>query len=91
MKKRHISRKSHLNGIRQNDIIIEWEYLRKKRDRELSKTDFWALKDMTMNQSKKDYRQFLRDLPQNFFDESDETSQGANAAADAWNEYDMPE
>jgi len=38
-----------------------------------------------------DYRQFLRDLPQTYFDESDEISQGANAAADAWNEYEIPE
>jgi len=39
----------------------------------------------------KNYRQFLRDLPQTYFDESDEISQGANAAADAWNEYEIPE
>ena len=70
---------------------IHWPILRKARDEELTNTDWRAVKDRTMSQEWIDYRQFLRDLPQNYFDESDEVSQGANAAADAWNEYPKPE
>jgi hypothetical protein len=70
---------------------IDWVTIRKVRDYELKKTDWRAVKDRTMSQAWKDYRQFLRDLPQNFFDESDEPSQGANAAADAWELFEKPE
>lgn len=62
---------------------ITWGILRQARDEELTRTDFWALKDLIMSQEKKDYRIFLRDLPQNF--------ETANDAADAWAAYDMPE
>lgn len=49
------------------------------------------MSDQSPSQEWVDYRQFLRDLPQNHFDVSDEISQGANAAADAWNDYTKPE
>lgn len=62
---------------------ITWELLRSERDNELSRTDWWGLKDLSMSQAKKDYRKFLRDLPQNF--------ESANDAADAWAEYERPE
>ena len=42
----------------------------------LKETDWWAVKDLTMSQAKKDYRQALRDLPQNY--------ESANDAADNW-------
>ena len=45
---------------------ITWEEIRRARDRELDETDWWAVKDLTMSQARKDYRQFLRDLPQNY-------------------------
>ena len=37
--------------------------LREERDRKLAETDWWAGKDVTMSQARKDYRQELRDLP----------------------------
>lgn len=61
---------------------VDWERIRKQRDAELNSTDWWALKDLTMSQAKKDYRTFLRDLPQNY--------ESANDAADAWAAYDIP-
>jgi len=64
-------------------LEVTWDFVRSKRDEELSRTDFWALKDLTMSQEKKDYRIFLRDLPQNF--------ETANDAADAWAAYAVPE
>jgi|TARA_R100000149_G_scaffold61713_1_gene31218 hypothetical protein len=62
---------------------VTWETLRISRDQELKNTDWWALKDLTMSQAKKDYRAFLRDMPQNY--------ETANDAADAWAEYEKPE
>ena len=65
-----------------NEIIksgkkdLTWDIVRMHRDAELARTDFWALKDLTMSQDKKDYRQALRDLPQDF--------ETANDAADNW-------
>ena len=74
----------------ENGILIEtsygdvsWESVRLMRDNELKNTDWWAMKDLTMSQAKKDYRKFLRDLPQNY------TS--ANDAMDAWFNYEKPE
>ena len=54
----------------------DWEEVRTERDRELADTDWRAVKDRTMSQAWKDYRQALRDLPQ------DHAS--ANDAADNW-------
>lgn len=79
-------RRITLNGseiIEESFRNITWNEVKIKRNQELVRTDFWALKDLTMSQTKKDYRQFLRDLPQNFTE--------ANDAADAWNEYEIPE
>ena len=70
---------------------VTWDEVRRNRSRELSETDWRFMSDQTPSQEWIDYRQFLRDLPQNYYDESDEVSQGANAAADAWNEYPKPE
>lgn len=44
---------------------FEWEKgneIRNERDRLLSQTDWWAVKDRTMSQAQKDYRQALRDI-----------------------------
>ena len=43
---------------------VSWEEVRKMRDWHLKETDWWAVKDLTMSQAKKDFRQALRDLPQ---------------------------
>lgn len=64
-------------------IDTDWRAVREQRDYLLSVTDWWALKDLTMSQEKKDYRKFLRDLPQDY--------ENANDAADALNERQKPE
>ncbi len=54
-----------------NDKIAElraaepMRLLRKERNRRIAETDWWAGKDVTMSQARKDYRQALRDLPIN--------------------------
>jgi len=55
---------------------VTWKEVRETRDYYLKQTDWRALKDRTMSQAWKDYRQALRDLPQNHTE--------ANDAADAW-------
>ena len=62
--------------IEQGMNDVSWEIVRAERDRELADTAWRAVKDRTMSQAWKDYRQALRDLPQ----EHDE----ANDAADNW-------
>ena len=62
---------------------ITWQYVRMYRDQELKNTDFWALKDLTMSQAKKDYRVFLRNLPQNYAEPEE--------AWAAWIAYEQPE
>ncbi len=69
--------------VEQTLVDYSWDFVKAERSRELSSTDWRALKDRTMPQVWKDYRQFLRDLPQNFTD--------ANDACDAWRAYDIPE
>ena len=77
--------------ITEETFSVKWSSLRRERDVELHKSDWRFMSDQTPSQEWIDYRQFLRDLPQNYYDESDEVTQGANAAADAWNEYPKPE
>jgi len=54
---------------------ITWVQVRAARNRALADSDWRAVKDRTMSQAWKDYRQALRDL--GGFD-------SANDAADAW-------
>ena len=56
----------------------EWDEVRTERDKDLANTDWRAVKDRTMSQAWKDYRQALRDLPQNH--------ETANDAVDHWPE-----
>jgi len=62
---------------------FDWEQVKNKRDRELERTDWWALADVTLSTERRDYRQFLRDLPSSY--------SSANDAADAWAAYNIPE
>ena len=55
---------------------ISWVQVRAARNRALADSDWRAVKDRTMSQAWKDYRQALRDLPQE--------NATANDAADAW-------
>ena len=63
---------------------VSWEMLRKIRDDELKNSDWRFMSDQSPSDEWIAYRVFLRDLPQNFPD-------SANDAADAWNEYEIPE
>ena len=69
---------------------VFWEDVRLARNKELEQSDWRFVSDRTPSQEWIDYRQFLRDLPQTYFDESDEITQGANAACDAWSSYPYP-
>ena len=55
---------------------VSWEDVRSTRDQALADSDWRAVKDRTMSQAWKDYRQALRDLPQDY--------ESANDAADNW-------
>jgi len=57
---------------------VTWDEVRDSRDRDLERCDWRALKDVTLPNAWKEYRQALRDLPQDH-DES-------NDAADNWPE-----
>jgi len=62
---------------------VSWEQVRAERDKALEDSDWRALKDVVLSNPWKDFRTFLRNLPQNF--------DSANDAADAWAAYDIPE
>tara|TARA_S200002703_G_scaffold133802_1_gene122056 strand:+ start:567 stop:818 length:252 start_codon:yes stop_codon:yes gene_type:complete len=62
---------------------VSWDEIRMIREEHLKVSDWRFMSDRTPSQEWVDYRQFLRDLPQNFTD--------PNEAADAWNEYPIPE
>jgi len=55
---------------------VEWDEVRRLRDLDLERCDWRALKDVTLSTAWRDYRQSLRDLPQDHAD--------ANSACDAW-------
>ena len=57
---------------------ISWVQVRVARDRALADSDWRALKDVVLSTPWKEYRQALRDLPQNHAD--------ANSACDAFPE-----
>ena len=62
--------------IEEGEYDVSWQALREKRDQALAASDWRALKDVTLPNPWKDYRQALRDLPQNH--------EESNDAADAW-------
>tara|TARA_R110000851_G_scaffold219557_1_gene372303 strand:- start:18 stop:269 length:252 start_codon:yes stop_codon:yes gene_type:complete len=61
---------------------VTWDELRISRNKELNNSDWRFMSDQTPSQEWVDYRTFLRDLPQNY--------DSANDAADAWNEFTIP-
>lgn len=71
------------NIVEEITLNISWETIKLERKQELNNSDWRFMSDQTPSQEWIDYRQFLRDLPQNFTD--------SNEAADAWNEYPIPE
>ena len=57
---------------------VDWDEVRRLRDLDLERCDWRALKDVTLSVPWRDYRQALRDLPQDHAD--------ANSACDNWPE-----
>ena len=57
-------------------IDVSWEEVRQCRDSALKESDWRAGKDVVLSTAWKDYRQALRDLPQDY--------DSANDAADNW-------
>ena len=71
------------NVIEDSMRDVSWSTIRAARDQTLKDSDWRALKDVVLSNPWKDFRTFLRNLPQNF--------DSANDAADAWAAYDIPE
>jgi len=55
---------------------VSWQEVRSSRDQALAESDWRALKDVVLSNPWRDFRQALRDLPQNF--------DSANDAVDSW-------
>ena len=82
MDRRHIV----YNGDEIVDEYLEdftWSVIRNERQGVLERSDYMFMSDQNPSQEWIDYRQFLRDLPQNY--------DTANEAANAWAEYEKPE
>ena len=62
---------------------VEWDEVREWRNLILKESDWRFMSDQSPSHEWIAYRVFLRDLPQNH--------DNANDAADAWNEYEIPE
>jgi len=70
------NRSINIDGEIVGEFDVSWQDVRQRRNWMLKNTDWRAVKDRTMSQAWKDYRQALRDLPQ--------TYESANDAADNW-------
>ena len=55
---------------------VDWDHVRSVRNDELAKSDWRAVSDRVLPDAWKEYRQALRDLPQDY--------ESANDAADNW-------
>lgn len=64
--------------LEQYQLDMTWDEVRMLRDQALANSDWRALKDVTLPNPWRDFRQALRDLPQNH--------EEANDAADAFPE-----
>jgi len=69
--------------VETTQIDVDWIQVRRARNQALKDSDWRAVKDRVLPNRWKDFRTFLRSLPQNF--------DSANDAADAWAAYDIPE
>jgi len=67
----------HLGNIlEQTDLETDWDAVRKHRNQALKDSDWRAGKDVVLSTAWREFRQALRDLPQNF--------DSADLAADSW-------
>ena len=64
--------------ISQDEYDVTWKQVRAERDQALAASDWRAVKDRVLPNNWKEYRQALRDLPQDY--------DTANDAADAFPE-----
>jgi hypothetical protein len=62
--------------VDQGEYDVEWEDVRRERNAALSRSDWRAGKDVVLSTAWRDFRQALRDLPQD--------NDSANDAADNW-------
>ena len=62
--------------VETSQIDVDWIQVRRARDQALKDSDWRGLKDVVLSTAWKDYRQALRDLPQDHAE--------ANDAADNW-------
>jgi len=61
---------------------VTWDHVRSVRDDELEKSDWRAVKDRVLPNEWKEYRQALRDLPQNFDSANDAADHFPEAPSD---------
>jgi len=73
---RTFTRYSGSEIVDQGKYDVTWQQVRKERDQALADSDWRALKDIVLSTPWKEFRQALRDLPQNHDDAGD--------ACDAW-------
>jgi len=71
--------------IEEKMLDVDWYEFRERRNQLLTESDWRFMGDQTPSQEWLDYRQFLRDLPQNYPGEL------ANDAVDALDAYEIPE
>jgi len=62
--------------VETTQIDVDWIQVRRARDQALKDSDWRAGKDVVLSTAWRDFRQALRDLPQNHAE--------ANDAADSW-------
>jgi len=64
------------NVLEQTELNTDWDAVRKHRNQALKDSDWRAGKDVVLSTAWRDFRQSLRDLPQNF--------DSADLASDNW-------
>jgi len=64
------------NVLEQTELNTDWDAVRKHRNQALMDSDWRAGKDVVLSTAWRDFRQALRDLPQNF--------DSPDLAADNW-------
>ena len=57
--------------IEEGEYDVSWQALREKRDQALAASDWRAVKDRVLPNEWKEFRQALRDLPQNHAEAND--------------------
>jgi len=69
-------KQSHGEVIEEGMYDVTWKQVRREREQALAESDWRAVKDRVLPTAWKEYRQALRDLPQDHAESND--------AADSW-------